>query len=154
MAVARGGAVEKLYVLYDAHCVMCAGTVKRLQALKGIRAELQYVPLQSLAEGGAPDIPGRDKLDIEALYAKLHVVDGAGDVFAGADGVVRMMRALPGLRPVAWLYRIPGMRKAADGLYRFIANRRYDWFGRTDEGCADGACRLQEPPTPKREDNN
>ncbi|EXX85538.1 hypothetical protein BG53_08240 [Paenibacillus darwinianus] len=152
MAGAKRGPIETLYVVYDAYCILCTGTVKRLQAFKPKRAELIYVTLQSLADGGAPDIPGRDNLDQQTLYAKLHVVDRDGRLFAGADGVVRIMHVLPGFRLVAWLYRIPGMRRAADRLYRLIANRRYDWFGKTDEGCADGACRLPERSASERED--
>ncbi|WP_181438793.1 thiol-disulfide oxidoreductase DCC family protein [Paenibacillus sambharensis] len=132
---------ETLYVLYDRTCVLCSETVARLKQLHA-SAELVYVPLQSLDEPVAPKVPGAASLDREALLEKLHVVDAAGGVYAGADGIVRIMRTVRGLRQLAWLYRIPGMRLLADAVYRYVARRRYDWFGRADEGCAGGACAI------------
>jgi predicted DCC family thiol-disulfide oxidoreductase YuxK len=134
--------VETLYVLYDGHCVLCTGTVRRLQSLP-LRANLHYISLQTLEEEPqALDIPGRHNLDIKALYEKLHVIDESGTVYAGADSVVRLMRTLRGLGWISWLYAIPGMKGIANASYHWIAKHRYDWFGRTDEGCTDGACRL------------
>ena len=137
---------EVLYVLYDRYCVMCTGTVDKLRAMRMPRAELRYIPLQELESESPPDVPGRSSLRIEELYAKLHVIDSGGHVFAGADGVVRIMRTLPSLRWLAWCYAVPGARIAADALYRYVAKRRYDWFGRADEGCANGACALPAMP--------
>jgi predicted DCC family thiol-disulfide oxidoreductase YuxK len=135
--------VETLYVLYDRNCVLCTGTVRKLQALPS-NAELRFVSVQELLEDGteARVIPLRQLPDAEALYEKMHVVDGGGAVYAGADGVVRIMRTMPRLRWAAWLYAVPGMKRAADAVYRLIAKRRYEWFGRTDEGCANGVCRI------------
>ena len=137
---------EVLYVLYDRECALCTGTVDRLRAMPKLRAELRYVPLQELESANPPEVPGRDRLSMADLYAKLHVVDASGQAFAGADGIVRIMRTMPRLRWLAWCYAIPGARPIADGLYRYVARRRYDWFGKTDQGCADGACALPVRP--------
>jgi len=134
-----------LYVLYDQECVLCTGTVERLRTMP-VRAELRYVPLQELESDSPPDVPGRSGLRMEQLYEKLHVVDGTGRAFAGADAIVRIMRTMPMLRWLAWCYAIPGARTIADRLYRYVARRRYDWFGKTDQGCASGACALPVKP--------
>jgi Uncharacterized protein conserved in bacteria len=146
---------EKLCVIYDADCALCTGAVRQLAAVRGARAELRFVPLQALEAGTAagPDLPALTRLDPAALRAQLHVVQRDGAVFAGAEAVVRIMRELPGWRLLSWLYRVPGLNGAADAAYRYVARRRYDWFGKADEGCASGACALHRrddtsPPQP------
>jgi len=151
------GRGETLYVVYDAECALCAGAVRQLSAVRGARAELRFVPLQALEEKITAEASGnRDRghaalagvpapaarLEPGALRAQLHVVQSDGAVFAGAEAVVRIMRELPGWRLLSWLYRVPGLRGIADAAYRLIAKRRYDWFGKADEGCASGACAL------------
>src|SRR5690606_31203779 len=111
---------EVLYVLYDLECALCTGTVEKLRTMPA-RAELRYVPLQELESEAPPDVPGRDGLRMDRLYEKLHVVDGAGRAFAGADAIVRIMRTMPMLRWLAWCYAIPGARAIADMLYRYVA---------------------------------
>ena len=133
---------ERLYVLYDGTCNLGLASVKRLKGLRS-SADLRFASVQSLEESpGLVPIPLN--LTREQLLTKLHVVEPSGACYAGADGIVRILRTVGGLRLLAPLYRIPGMRKAADALYRYIAARRYDWFGKADEGCANGACSLTD----------
>lgn len=139
---------ETLYVLYDGRCNLCLGTVERLRAMRNLQAELQYVPLQALEGEHPPDVPGRERLDPDAMRAQLHVVQADGAVYAGAEAIVRIMRAMPGLRLLSRLYAVPGLGKLADIAYRYVAKRRYDWFGTSDGGCADGACALPQRPVP------
>jgi predicted DCC family thiol-disulfide oxidoreductase YuxK len=150
---------ERLHIVYDAECALCTRAVRQLSAVRGARAEFRFVPLQELEKrmkaeacGGReraaaePDaLPETlNRLDPGALRAQLHVVQADGAVFAGAEAVVRIMRELPRWRLLSGLYRVPGMKRAADAAYRYVARRRYDWFGKADEGCAAGACAL--PP--------
>ncbi|GGD54759.1 thiol-disulfide oxidoreductase DCC family protein [Paenibacillus nasutitermitis] len=135
---------ERLTVLYDDICNLCLTTVRRLKELRST-ADLRFVSIQSLEEN-EEEIPGIQGYSREQLLAKLHVVDQSGAVYAGADGVIRILRTVRGLKWLAFFYRIPGMRGLADILYRYIAARRYDWFGKADDGCANGACTL-----PRRE---
>ena len=149
----RPGHRETLHIVYDAECALCAGAVRQLSAVRGARAELRFVPLQALEakldgiwDHATPEPNGwpdrLNRLDPDALRAQLHVVQADGAVFAGAEAVVRIMRELPGWRRLSWLYRVPGMKRAADAVYRYVARRRYDWFGKADEGCQAGACAL------------
>lgn len=138
---------DVLYVLYDGECSLCTASVNGLKRLDSA-AELRFIPLQSMEGNDAPRIPGLAGVGMEALYEKLHVADPAGRLFAGAEGVVRIMKTVPGLRWVGILYAIPGMGRLGDAVYRWIAKRRYDWFGRTETGCAGSSCKL---PAGKRE---
>ncbi|RAP77887.1 thiol-disulfide oxidoreductase DCC family protein [Paenibacillus montanisoli] len=135
---------EKLIVLYDGNCNLCLGTVRKLKELQST-ADLRFIPVQSLEET-YETVPGLASFDQAMLLTKMHVVEADGTLHAGAAGVVRILRTVKGLRWLAWLYRVPGLRIAGDGLYRVIAAKRYDWFGRADDGCHEGACTL-----PKKE---
>ncbi|CAH1204265.1 hypothetical protein PAECIP111893_02207 [Paenibacillus plantiphilus] len=141
---------EKLYILYDGVCNLCLASVRRMKELPS-SAELHDVSIQSLADdGGAAAIPAVASMSQEQLLAKIHVVDMEGNIFAGADGIVRIMRTVRGFQWLAGLYRIPGMGRVANALYRFIASRRYDWFGKTDESCHAGACSLPNHNRPNK----
>ncbi|MFC5650110.1 thiol-disulfide oxidoreductase DCC family protein [Paenibacillus solisilvae] len=131
---------EKLYVIYDGTCNLCLTTVRRLKELRS-NAVLRFVSVQSL-EDSYEEIPNIESIPTERLMSKMHVVEQNGAIYAGADGVVRILHTVRGFTWLGLMYRIPGMRGIADLLYRFIAARRYDWFGKTDESCENGACNL------------
>ncbi|MFF2480528.1 thiol-disulfide oxidoreductase DCC family protein [Paenibacillus sp. NPDC058071] len=137
-----GSSKETLYVIYDGHCRLCIATVTKLQAWPS-KAELLFLTIQALEESSAAWPPtGKAMPSSSELYERIHVLDAEGLLFGGADGVVRIMRTLPGMGPIAALYRVPGMNRLADRMYRFIAARRYEWFGRTESGCAANGCSL------------
>ncbi|WP_141504167.1 thiol-disulfide oxidoreductase DCC family protein [Paenibacillus luteus] len=142
---------ERLYVIYDGYCNLCLASVARLKELRS-NADLQFVPIQQLeAEGeGQQLIPNIGQLKYAELYEKMHVADESGQLFAGADGVVRVLRTVKGLRRLAFFYRIPGMRKIADRMYRYVANRRYEWFSKTEQSCSVNGCELPQ----RRGENN
>ncbi len=63
----------------------------------------------------------------------LALADAVG-VWRASDAVLRVFRHLPGLWPLAWiLVVVPHPWR--DAAYRFVARRRYAWFGCT-------ACRV------------
>ena len=131
---------EKLYIIYDGTCNLCLGTVRKLKELHS-HAILRFVSIQSF-EDSYEEIPNIESIPLERLMSKMHVVEQNGDIYAGADGVVRILRTVRGFTWLGLLYRIPGMWGFANVLYRFIAARRYEWFGKTDESCENGACNL------------
>ncbi|GLX69510.1 thiol-disulfide oxidoreductase DCC family protein [Paenibacillus glycanilyticus] len=141
---------EKLYVVYDGTCNLCIGTVTKLKELRS-NAELIFVPAQSLKEAGVK-VPGIEKVAETELYEKMHVADEKGQLYAGADGVVRILRTINGFRLLAMLYRLPGLSRVGDLVYRYIAKRRYDWFGRTEQSCSVNGCAL--PPQHERGKGN
>ncbi|MBW7457601.1 thiol-disulfide oxidoreductase DCC family protein [Paenibacillus sepulcri] len=135
---------ERLIVLYDGVCNLCLTSVRRMKELRS-SADLRFISIQSLEES-EEEIASIQSFPREQLLSRLHVIDQGGAVYAGADGIVRILRTVRNLKWVALLYRIPGMRGMADYLYRYIAARRYDWFGKADDGCTNGSCTL-----PRRE---
>ncbi|WP_138752379.1 thiol-disulfide oxidoreductase DCC family protein [Paenibacillus sinopodophylli] len=151
MGKAHGLAKEKLYVLYDGYCNLCLASVAKLKELPS-RADLQFIQIQQLesVEDSVQLLPRSTKLDMAVLYEKMHVVDDQGKLYAGADGVVRILRTVKGFRWLSAFYRIPGMSRIADRLYRYVANRRYEWFGSTEQSCSINGCDLPK----SREERN
>ncbi|OMF31689.1 hypothetical protein BK133_15780 [Paenibacillus sp. FSL H8-0548] len=145
MDAAMKGSAERLYVIYDGHCNLCLASVARLKEMNS-KADLQFVQIQQLeAVGEAKQlVPHLGPLKFSELYEKMHVADESGQLFAGADGVVRVLRTVKGLRWLAAFYRIPGMKPTADRIYRYVANRRYDWFGKADQSCSLNGCELPQ----------
>lgn len=128
---------ENLVVLYDGQCNLCVNTVNVLRKL-GTTANLEYIDLQQADVSAI--VPNVDQ---SQLLAQLHVVEAEGQLFRGADAIVRIMRTIPQLRWISFIYRIPGLKPLADVLYRIIAKHRYRLFGRKDE-CESGVCKLPD----------
>lgn len=151
MSSRANGAAEKLYVIYDGHCNLCLGSIAKLKELHS-KADLHYVQIQQLEAAGSTEqlIPSVGLLKFEELYEKMHVADEQGQLFAGADGIVRILRTVKGFRWLSVLYRIPGMKSIANRMYKFVAKRRYEWFGSTEQSCSVNGCELPR----KREENN
>lgn len=139
---------ERLLLLYDANCNLCLGTVEKLRRIR-TKAELEMVPLQAASPEQLP--PGAKR---EELLAELHLIDGTGRVYRGADAVFRILRTIPALAWLAPLYRVPGLRGLADAVYRLVARNRYRLFGKQEDNCSSGACSIHRPsrtesPEPK-----
>lgn len=118
--------------LYDGDCVFCTAQAERARRLSGGR--LRVAPLQT----ALADVPW---VDPEEAVKALQLVDRDGRVYAGAAAVVRLLRLTrPVLGLLALAYHLPGVRWLADRAYAAVAARRYAIAGRTDDGCADGAC--------------
>ena len=153
----ESGAGEQLTVLYDGNCRLCMATVERLRGI-GSRASLRFISLQELDGRDAPAMPAIGDIPQERLMERMHAIDGEGRVYAGSDAVVRILRTVPYFGFAGWLYRLPGMSRLGDAVYRYVARRRYDWFGRTDEGCSSGSCELprgssMDSPAPPAQDD-
>jgi predicted DCC family thiol-disulfide oxidoreductase YuxK len=129
---------NRLIIIYDGHCVLCTKTVAKLLTLR-TTAIIESIPLQDeRTDTLLPQGYNRDLLDKE-----IHVIDMSnGRIIRGADAVVYVMTKLPSLRFVSIMYRIPGMKSLASRIYQWVAKRRYDLFGKTDE-CDSGHCRIK-----------
>lgn len=127
--------MEKLILLYDAHCNLCVNSVKTLQRLPS-RATLEFIPLQ---EAELPKL--LPQASIEQLQSELHVIDENGEVFKGADAIISIVRTVRSLSWLASLYRVPLFRPVAQVMYRWIAKHRYQLFGK-QEDCNSGSCEI------------
>jgi len=114
-------------VLFDGVCALCNGSVRFILAHER-DSELRFAPLQSEA---GKDLLGPDADRSEALDS-IVLVTAEGERLVRSDAVIAICRHLR--RPWRWggalLSILPlGLR---DWLYRFIAKRRYKWFGKLD----------------------
>ncbi len=122
---------EHPIVFFDGVCGLCDQTVKRLLRLDTNR-RLMFAPLQ-----GETAQQLLTETDIQGLKS-LVVYDRAGQS-RYSTAVVRILWHLGGLYRIlsALLWVIPSPIR--NWGYRFVAARRYQWFGKHD------ACRLPAP---------
>lgn len=116
---------DPMVILFDGVCNLCAGVV-RFVSRRDPHARFRFASLQSdaaralLASAGAPS-PLPDSI----------VLLDDGRVFVESDAALRIARALRFPWPLLAAFLVLP-RFVRDPLYRFVARRRYRWFGRTD----------------------
>ncbi len=126
-------------LFFDAECLLCSRSVQLLLRLDR-RGVLRFAPLagptaRSLRTRGLP-LPGDPHTVV--------LLDPGGKLYTASDAVLRVCRYLPWpWRAAAVLQALPS--ELRDLLYRWIAQRRYRWFG-TSERClrsaGEGAARF------------
>lgn len=112
-----------MLVLYDADCGLCSRSAQALRILDA-RHRLELVPLQrapALAEPGLP--PAAE------LREALHMRDGEGRWWTAGEATLRIAAAVPLLRPLAVVGRLPIISLAVEPGYRLLARYR-DRLGR------------------------
>ena len=123
---------ERPILLFDGQCNLCNGAV-RFVIERDRRARFRFCALQSaaarrlLAERGV-ELPQ----DAGAQFDTMLLIDPRGGrVYDRSGAVLRVCRGLRWPWPVfAALLLIP--RPLRDLVYRFVANRRIRWFGRSE----------------------
>lgn len=118
-------------LFYDGHCALCNGIVRWLLKKDG-QGVFKFASLQgALAAEHLGEPAGQDPASI-VLMAE------GGKVFTYSDAVLEVFRRLPFPYRILYVFRfVPHTLR--NGVYRWIARRRYRWFGRYD------ACPLPEP---------
>lgn len=113
---------RRLLVFFDGKCPFCVGWVKFLIDRDGAD-RFRFAALQSewtrefLSEKGLPQ-PGT---------GSILVWDGR-ELLRQSEAIARLAAALPGIwRLLSVIRYFP--RRMRDGLYDFIGERRYRWFG-------------------------
>ena len=124
-------------VFFDGVCTLCNRGVNFLikHDKKGV---LKFASLQSeYAQNVVPKaLLDRDNLDTIIVYTD-------GKFYERSKAVLKLCKVLGGGFYVILIgYLIP--RFIRDGLYRFIANNRYRWFGRQSQ------CRVPTPDLKER----
>ena len=124
-------------VFFDGVCTLCNRGVNFLikHDKKGV---LKFASLQSeYAQNVVPKaLLDRDNLDTIIVYTD-------GKFYERSKAVLKLCKVLGGGFYVVLIgYLIP--RLIRDGLYRFIANNRYRWFGRQSQ------CRVPTPDLKER----
>lgn len=124
-------------VFFDGVCQLCNRSVNFLikQDKKNV---LKFASLQSAyAQNVVPKaLLNHEKLDSIIVYTD-------GKFYDRSTAVLKLCKILGGLCSVFLIgYLLP--RYIRDGLYSFIANNRYRWFGKTDQ------CRVPTAELKKR----
>jgi len=112
---------DQLTVCYDGECAVCAAAVERLAKLDRDRS-LRIVPFQRVA-GELPDVAAR--IDAADLTSALHVVEPDGRLTSGGEAVLRIAEAVPRLRLVARLGRLPLVSRLVEPMYGLVARHRH-----------------------------
>jgi len=110
-------------VFFDGVCTLCNRSVNFLIS-KDKKEVLKFASLQSeYAQNTIPkELLNRENLDTIIVYSD-------GQFYDRSNAVLKLCKILGGGFYVFLIgYLIP--RFIRDGLYRFIANNRYRWFGK------------------------
>ena len=113
---------SRLTVLYDADCGLCsvsASVLRRLDSDGGRNRRLSLVPLQ------VAKLDPETTLTEADLTQSLRVRAPDGAWHAGGEAVLRIAEALPALRPLAFLGRLPALRPLVEPTYRLVARNRH-----------------------------
>jgi len=125
----------RLTVFYDADCGFCSHCAAVLRAVdRGHRLDL--VPLGRAATR-FPEAP-----PTEALLDKMHACDAAGRWFIGGQAWIRVADAVPLLRPLAVVARLPLIRSLVEPVYSVVARNRHN----LSRLLGDDACTIQPAP--------
>jgi predicted DCC family thiol-disulfide oxidoreductase YuxK len=111
-------------LFFDGKCGMCTRARDRLLTWNRTGA-LQTEPLQGEGVADRLGVPSAQLLDA------VRWLDASGDVYAGAEAANAAVSAALGTRLPLMIYRIPGIRSLEDLVYRWVADHRYRFPGKT-----------------------
>ncbi len=123
---------EQPILVYDGRCRFCVHSTERMRRWVGDR--LRY---ESFRDPGV--LARHPQLTAAQCETGAQLVLPDGRVLGGAAAVTRALALRPGLRFVAWLYAVPGLRQLIDAVYGVVVRNRFRLMG---EVCADDACRV------------
>jgi predicted DCC family thiol-disulfide oxidoreductase YuxK len=113
-------------ILFDGVCNFCNGAVN-FTIKRDKKAVIQFAPLQS--EKGRLFLR-QYNLPTEEMRSFVFIEDGK--VYTRSTAALKVCRYLKGLWPSCYgLIIVP--RFIRDGIYNWIANNRYKWFGKKDQ---------------------
>lgn len=118
--------VDGPVLLFDGVCNLCNGVVQFVIE-RDPAGTISFAPLQSAAGRRLLDRVGRDPGALDTVV----LVDG-GTAYTKSDAAIRVARHLGGVYRLAVLGRLVP-RVLRDAVYDFVADNRYDWFGRREQ---------------------
>lgn len=121
-----------MVLLYDGDCALCTRAVSRLRRWTAPGA-VEFVSFRS--SGVLDRFP---RVSAAACEQAMQLILPDGRVISGAEGGFRILATRWWLRPLLWVYLVPGVRQTIDAAYRVIARNRLR-FGRAG-ACDHGAC--------------
>lgn len=117
---------SKRIVFFDGYCNLCNGSVNLLMKLDRNRKFL-YASLQGET---AKQIP-----EIQAAGIESVIYFRSGEVHYRSEALLQIAKDLGGGFKLLLIFKLLPL-KLRDGIYNWIANNRYKWFGKKDN------CRL------------
>jgi predicted DCC family thiol-disulfide oxidoreductase YuxK len=118
--------------LFDGVCNLCSGSVQFI-IKRDPKAKFKFASLQSAFGQQQLEKLGLDK---SSLYSIILLKEDK--VYQRSDAALEIARHLRSLWPLFYAFKILP-RFMRDGMYNWIAQNRYRWFGRKD------ACWLPSP---------
>lgn len=115
---------ERAIVLFDGVCHLCNGAVRWI-IRRDRRGRFRFASLQS--ETGSALL---SRYGVQPGTDSMVLIEG-GRWYPESTAALRIARRLDGLWPLAYVLIIVP-RPLRDSLYRYIARRRYRWFGRSE----------------------
>ena len=116
-----------MIVLFDGVCNFCSASVQFMIA-RDPKARLKFAALQS--EAGKKLMKEHGMADFSGDPDSIVVID-EGKVYEHSSAALRIARVLSFPWPVFYV-GIIWPKFLRDAIYRFIAKRRYKWFGRKE----------------------
>lgn len=117
--------IRPAIILFDGCCNLCNDSVQFI-VRHDRRGRFRFAPLQSSAARSA--LPSSMWGRVAAMDSIL-LIEADGSVHEASTAALRIARRLDGLWPI-WYGLIVVPRPWRDAFYRWVARRRYDWFGR------------------------
>ena len=116
---------EQPILLFDGVCNLCNGVVRTIIPLDPA-GRIHFAPLQSAVGTAIQERHGLDPADLETVV----LVEGRKR-YTKSTAAIRIAELL------GWPYKLARVgrllpRSLRDRLYDFVAEHRYDWFGRKD----------------------
>lgn len=111
-------AAPQINVYYDAECPICNGEV-RLYSRMDKTERIQWIRISDLSEAQLPS--GKTREDLLGKFHAREISPQPDEIWhIGVDAFARIWKALPGLRHLAFLFRVPGIRQITMLAYRLF----------------------------------
>lgn len=111
-------------LFFDGNCGMCT-RARDFLVRHNRTGNLETEPLQG------PNVAERLGVPADRLLDSVRWLDQSGDVYSGAEAASAAVSVALGTRLPLLVYRIPGIRQAEDAVYRWVADHRYRFPGKT-----------------------
>lgn len=100
--------MTELIVWHDGDCPLCRAEIAVMRRLD-VRGAIHFIDVASAGEEACP-------IDRRALLARFHASED-GKLLSGAAAFAAMWRAIPLLRPIGFLARLPLMLPVLEAAY-------------------------------------
>ncbi|MGI9287857.1 MAG: thiol-disulfide oxidoreductase DCC family protein [Pseudomonadales bacterium] len=131
----RGQPIPDQLILFDGVCNFCSASV-RFVIRRDQQAHFQFASLQS--DVGQHFAQRYSFTNLESM-----VLLQRGQIYQKSSAALRVARQLTGMWPLLYTFVVIP-EPIRDYVYDFIGNRRYRWFGKTEE------CWMPKPDIERR----